>query len=408
MYQRGLVTLSADPIHNGHIQLVKLAKQKCKQLFVLINNNDNKKDSYLFSHDERFKLAKAALSGMPEVSVIQSYSEVLSDIYISLNCDVLFRGIRNDKDQAYEEEQMSYHAMVYNKINPEYLSFRDKSAISSSIVKSFVSHYIDVSKYVPTCVKKALEEKISKQYKIAITGGIAVGKSWVADSLVKSCDFKISSIRRFRPDYTQPISPCYNNKFSVNVIKFDDLIRSIYDDSFPGAVEMKKEIDRVIHSYHPDNYTSVFDSQGIFNKKMLASVMFNEHTSPSLRLDIQKLTQPFVEMKYREALKIAGPGLVIIEWAQLGEMNVGDWTNYNVIVVDSPDRQLFLNNRGISEKQFKDINRVQWTAKEKIEALKTSASLNGGGGNIIEFMNSIHDNKIDALADAVMDILKLK
>lgn len=391
MFKRGLIAWSADPIHNGHIDLAIEAKKNCEKLLVNVSNNDDKKGSYLFSLSDRVEFVRRALKGIDGVEVIQSPTEILVDTYLHFGCDALFRGIRDEKDQAYEETQMGYHKMIYPKLNPVYLDFRGKSNVSSTMVKAFTSHHVDVSRYVPIFVKRALEESINKQYKIAVTGGIAVGKSWVANNLAFNLE-RLLDIEVF-------------DRFRANVIKFDDLIRAVYDDPAPGPVELRREIDRLVGRYSKIDGMTVFDQDGSFNRDVLAGVMFSKHTDPKFRLEVQSLTAPFVDAKYREALKKAGPGIVVIEWAQLAEMEVGHWTNHNVIVVDSSDRQTFVEKRKISPETFSNRTRYQWSAEEKVKALEKMA-LKAGEGHIIQFNNTLQDNKIMELAEAVLRLLQ--
>lgn len=388
MYNRGLVALSADPIHYGHLDLIKTAKTCCQRLLVLVANNDEKKNSYLFNQKERTDFVRRLVNGMADVEVIESSTEILSDTYLTFACDALFRGIRDDKDQIYEETQMRYHRMIYPKLNPIYLSFKgEKNDVSSSVVKAFTKHHIDVSKYVPIYVKKALEERINNQYKIAVTGGIAVGKSWVTNSLVKVCNER--GIR-------------------ATAIKFDDFIRTIYEDSAPGPTALRIEIDRLVGKYCSIDGMTVFDQDGSFNRAVLSTCMFGKHTNPQLRLEVQALTEPFVNAKYREALKKAGFGLVVIEWAQLAEMEMGRLANHNAIVVDSPDRPAFIEERKISQEEFVNKTKFQWTAERKVQALISNASKDGGEGNVIQFQNNLHDNKIKDLTEEVLKLFNLE
>jgi pantetheine-phosphate adenylyltransferase len=383
MYERGLVALSADPVHYGHLDLIQMAKSGCKHLLVLVANNDEKRNSYLFTKNERINFVRRLLHGMADVEVIESSTEILSDTYLNFGCDALFRGIRDEKDRVYEETQMKYHKMIYPKLNAIPLKFGgEKSNISSSLVKAFTKHYIDVSNYVPIFVKKALEERINNQYKIAITGGIAVGKSWVTNSLTKVCN---------------------DRGVRTTAVKFDDFIRMIYEESTPGSIKMRQELEYLC--LEAGSQTSILNQDGTVNRPVLGRFIFS-HPSNDVRIRVQELTQPLVDAKCREALNKAGSGLVIIEWAQLAEMDMGRLANHNVIVVDSPDRSFFIEQRKISQEEFKNKTQFQWTAEKKSQVLE-SAARKDGEGHIIQFSNTIQDNKINDLADEIISLFSL-
>lgn len=383
MYKRGLVALSADPVHYGHLDLIQMAKLACQRLLVLVANNDEKRNSYLFTKNERTNFVKRLLRGITDVEVIESSTEILSDTYLNFGCDALFRGIRDEKDRVYEDTQMRYHRMIYPKLNPISLKFSsDKSNISSSLIKAFTKHNIDVSNYVPIFVKRALEERINNQHKIAITGGIAVGKSWVTNSLAKICN---------------------DRGVRATAIKFDDFIRMIYEESTPGSIQMRQELENLC--FEAGSQTSILNQDGTVNRPVLGRFIFS-HPSNDVRIRVQELTQPLVDAKYREALNKAGPGLVIIEWAQLAEMEMGRLANHNAIVVDSPDRSFFIEQRKISQEEFNNKTRFQWTAEKKCQVLE-SAARKDGEGHIIQFSNTIQNNKINDLADEVISLFSL-
>lgn len=400
MFKRGLVALSADPIHNGHIDLIREARTQAKEILVAVANNDEKKNSYLFSLKERTDFARQALNGMDGVKVVNFSTEILSDAYLYFGCDVLFRGVRDDKDQAYEETQMGYHKMIYPQLNPVYLSFRGKNAtISSTIVKAFTQHYIDVTQYVPIFVKRALEERVCKQYKVGVTGGIAVGKSWVTDTLAKS----LNAYFLYNGKQTLlPTIPRNERGLFGTAIKFDDLIRSVYEDSAIGLSEMRKQLDYLCLAN--GSRVSILNPNGTVNRPVLGKFIFNTH--PEMRLQVQNLTQPFVDAKYRGALKKAGPGVVVIEWAQLAEMNMGWLTNHNVVVVDSPDRAKFVEQRQISQEEFLSKTQFQWSAEQKVQALQSMAQKDGEG-YIIQFQNTVENNSINELTDNVLKLFGL-
>ena len=71
MYRRGLFALSADPIHMGHLDIIRQASEQCETLVVYVTDNDEKQGSYLFSRNTRRRLIKGALQGwLPRTEVL--------------------------------------------------------------------------------------------------------------------------------------------------------------------------------------------------------------------------------------------------------------------------------------------------------------------------------------------------
>lgn len=187
--RRGLLPLSADPITFGHLDLIRRASALCGELLVAVMDNGLKAGSYLFSRDERRSMTERAVQdlGLGNVRVVAS-GGLLTDLWLTEACDAIVRGVRDEADRAYEERQMRIHASILPAVEGRvlYLPADPRlSLVASSLVKGLVSRGLDVSAWVPAFVKRRLEEKLLRQRRIAVTGGIAVGKTSVAAKLAE-------------------------------------------------------------------------------------------------------------------------------------------------------------------------------------------------------------------------------
>ncbi len=72
LYDTGLFALSADPITNGHLDLILRGAEQCTELIVLVANNPAKAGKYLFDLSERLTMTKRACeeAGITNVQVI--------------------------------------------------------------------------------------------------------------------------------------------------------------------------------------------------------------------------------------------------------------------------------------------------------------------------------------------------
>ena len=370
----GLVALSADPITFGHLDLVRKAAKMCEQVIVLVAINDRKRDSYLFSLRERIAMTRRAITeqGLRNVRVIGS-AGLLIDVYLKEGCDALVRGIRNSDDRIYEETQMTLHTIVLPELEGhiEYIEAEEHlKLLSSTMVKAFASHHLDVSDFVPAFVKQALEERILGQYKIAVTGTIAVGKSFVASQLVE----RVRAMDK----------PAHH-------LNIDQLIRELYAEDSAGAQMMREAMadilgDEVLTEHRND-----------VNRGVLAKHLFAKDCPQELREQIERLTTPHVMRKYREFLN-GKEGLIVLEWAQLAEMCVSKWTNHHVIVVDSPDKEAFAAMRGIEKTRLEELAKVQRTAAEKVEAIQKEMT-KGHHGLVLCYQNYLRPTVEEAQKD---------
>lgn len=379
-YRRGLVALSADPITFGHLDLIARALERCASVVVLIANNDLKRGSYLFSLAERMHIATLAVeqSGLPGIRVIES-GGLLVDTYLREDCDVIFRGIRNEDDVRYEKEQMQLHALilpvladriVFLESRPEY------RMISSSLVKAFVQSGVDVTPFVPAFVKQLLEERICGQYKVAVTGCQASGKTYVTEQLAK----RLTS-----------------NGIPAEVIDVDALSRVLYVEDSLGAQAVR---DGIAKLFGGDVLTD--EGRGV-RRDVLKRRIFDSETTAEQRSELHSLVAPHIERLYREALS-GKQGIVLIEWAQLAEMKLSHWANHHSIVVSSADAEAFRSAREISAEDAVAVSRFQWSAEEKARSLYERASL-ARNGTVIRFVNRIGDEaSLHALAHSVREL----
>ncbi len=359
LYRRGLVALSADPVTYGHIDLIRRAGDKCEEVVVLVANNDRKKQSYCFPIEKRTEMVERAVRGtnIGNARVVGS-SGLLVDVYLREGCDRLFRGIRNDKDLDFEKEQEALNCQLLRTLtgHVEYLTATENlRLVSSTMVKALVELQCNVDTFVPLFVKQALEERLLRQYRVTITGGISVGKSWVAHELAR----RASSI---------PTK-------AATHINVDGLLRSLYIEDSPGAQQVRRAL--------ADRFGAVLmDESRAVDRKALAARLFRSGSDAEAdRAFVTELTLPHVERLYRNALAGA-TGLVIVEWAQSAEMGLGSWTNNNVIVVDSDDRARFAAERGISAERLAEMDKIQWSVDRKIQHFRNRCARDNHGWTI--------------------------
>jgi hypothetical protein len=79
-------------------------------------------------------------------------------------------------------------------------------------------------------------------------------------------------------------------------------------------------------------------------------------------------------------------GLILIEWARLIEDDMLPLVNNNVIIVESPERQEFLQNRGVSEKISKVLGNQQLSPDEMEEFVQKQIKKTGVG-RVVRYCN---------------------
>ncbi len=167
-WEQGLLVLSADPVTFGHLELIKQALLQCKKLLVLVMINHEKADRYLFSLVERGEMTMRAIHerfGVREdLQVIYGHYRA-TQIARAFGCDVLIRGLRHERERAYEEEVIAELRAEDPTLSGLIIPAREPFAhISSTEVRRRARHDPEsLSSYVPPFVADALRNRFPSQ-----------------------------------------------------------------------------------------------------------------------------------------------------------------------------------------------------------------------------------------------------
>ncbi|MFC7580799.1 pantetheine-phosphate adenylyltransferase [Schaalia naturae] len=146
---------SFDPITLGHVDLARRATRLADHVVVAVGVNAGKRA--LLPVDLRVDLAAQAVAGIEGVSV-RGFDGLLVDLCHELGADLVVKGIRDSADVAWETTQASVNREI-GGVETVFLPTRGELAhVSSSIVRELASFGMDVSRYVPAAVARALAD----------------------------------------------------------------------------------------------------------------------------------------------------------------------------------------------------------------------------------------------------------
>ncbi len=153
----GIYPGSFDPLTNGHLDIIYRARKLFDKLYICVADNPNKK--YTFTSDERVNLIKEIVKDMPNVEVVYTCELVIKKAQ-ELKCNAIIRGLRALMDFEFEFQLASCNAFIDKNIEMVFLmTSSGLGFISSSAVKEYAEHKVDVSTLVPMCVSEALKNK---------------------------------------------------------------------------------------------------------------------------------------------------------------------------------------------------------------------------------------------------------
>jgi pantetheine-phosphate adenylyltransferase len=148
-----------DPVHFGHLDIVKRACRIFDRVVVAVAENPAKKP--LFSLEERIELFRKTLDceGLTEKVEVLGFNTLLVDLLKELNTNLVLRGIRLFTDFEYELQIAFTNFKLAGVETLFMMPSQDYIHISSTIVKDVARHGGDLKNLVPPVVEEALRMK---------------------------------------------------------------------------------------------------------------------------------------------------------------------------------------------------------------------------------------------------------
>ena len=154
-----IVPGSFDPITYGHTYLVEKALESFDKVYLAVMINPAKK--YMFSLDERKRIAQAALEGMDNVEVISSEG-MLWELALSLDACAIVKGYRNEFDLEYEKKMAEFNEAHNPKAKTVLLEAREELCeLSSTMVREIISQQQSLEKYIPDGAVREIKKILS-------------------------------------------------------------------------------------------------------------------------------------------------------------------------------------------------------------------------------------------------------
>ena len=94
---------SFDPFTKGHESVARRALEFCDEMVIAVGYNGQKKNSGLFSVEDRVKMISEFYHDEPRIKVI-AYSTLTTDVAKKMGCTHILRGVRTVIDFEYERQ----------------------------------------------------------------------------------------------------------------------------------------------------------------------------------------------------------------------------------------------------------------------------------------------------------------
>ncbi len=151
---------SFDPIHNGHLDIIRRASSIYDRLTVSVLNNPLKSNK-LFTIEERVAIIGDTVRDIPNVSVAK-FEGLLVDYMKEVEARVIVKSLRAISDFEYELQMAHLNRQLNPSVETTFIMTATRwSYVSSTRVKEIAKYGADVTKLVPKASFEGLTEKFS-------------------------------------------------------------------------------------------------------------------------------------------------------------------------------------------------------------------------------------------------------
>ncbi len=148
-----------DPVTNGHIDIIKRARELFDAIVVTVAINPGK--SPLFTIDERVIMLKESLKEFDNV-IVDSFDGLVVDHAHEVGAMGIIRGLRAVSDFEYEFQMALMNRKLASDITTVFLMPHEKyTYLNSSIIRNLAGLKSDITDFVPPNVNEALIKKFS-------------------------------------------------------------------------------------------------------------------------------------------------------------------------------------------------------------------------------------------------------
>lgn len=341
MKTRAVIAGSFDPVHFGHLDIIRRAARDF-DLTVLVANNPSKK--YMFTLEERARMLLIAtrlstIGVSVNVVMLKDPQQLTADWAFENNHPVIVRGVRSFGDYDVESMIRDINISQQNGVETYFLKCDQKlSHISSGAVKELFSHAGFIHEYVPLCVKREVERKAGLHI-IGVTGNIASGKNWICGKLME-------------------------DDMNIHHLDMDKLAHFIlFQSDLPAHTEVRRQIRETFPLFSKVYKENLTDPLSQEERVSLGNLVFSDAGE---REKLNKIMGKPIITALRRALSVK-KGIVLLNTALLAEFNLAHICNNTVILVttDTATRNTRLQARGLTGEQIKHRLNSQFTDERK-------------------------------------------
>jgi pantetheine-phosphate adenylyltransferase len=156
--RRAVYTGVFDPVHLGHIDIIRRGSRIFETLVVGVGINPDK--HALFSLEERVQLVSLVVRPFANVEVLP-FTSLAVRFVREVEASIMVRGLRTTSDMEYEFTMSLTNLALDSSIETVFLMAKEEySHISSSLIRQIATLGGELDKFVPPEIKQALLDRV--------------------------------------------------------------------------------------------------------------------------------------------------------------------------------------------------------------------------------------------------------
>ena len=153
--RRAVYTGVFDPVHLGHVDIIKRCSRLFDHMIVGVGVNPDKEP--FFSAEERVDLLRLVTKPYPNVEVV-SFNGLAVRFVRDCKSSIMIRGLRTLSDMEYEFTMSLMNLNLDPQIETVFLMANEEfSHVSSSLLRQIASLEGDLGKFLPREINEALK-----------------------------------------------------------------------------------------------------------------------------------------------------------------------------------------------------------------------------------------------------------
>lgn len=151
---------SFDPIHNGHIDVIRRAVNFFDEVIVAVAYNPHK-DAALFTPDERVEMIRDTIRDLDPRARVDKFSGLSVDYAERIGANVIIRSLRAVTDFDYELQMAQMNRQMKPNIETVFLFANPKLFFTASrLIKEVAGYGKRLPELVPDSVMARLRQKL--------------------------------------------------------------------------------------------------------------------------------------------------------------------------------------------------------------------------------------------------------